>query len=99
MAPPLLQLPLNFNIYLNSSPTDAKTRMFTHPCNQLKKKRNENRVKTRQVPLVPHVLKVCVLSAEERTAFLPARPVGDFSDSPTPPQPGGMSRAETLGLP
>lgn len=76
MAKPLLQLPLNFNIYLNSSPTDAKTRMFTHPCNQLKKKRNENRVKTRQVPLVPHVLKVCVLSAEKANGISPCETSG-----------------------
>lgn len=76
MAPPLLQLHLNFNIYLNSSPTDAKTRMFTHPCNQLKKKRNENRVKTRQVPLVPRALKVWVLSAERANSVSPCETSG-----------------------
>jgi hypothetical protein len=32
-SPLLLKLHLNFNIYLNSSPTDAKNRMFTHPWN------------------------------------------------------------------
>lgn len=37
MAPLLLQLHLDFNIYLSSSPTDAKNRMFTHPCNQFEK--------------------------------------------------------------
>lgn len=71
MAPPLQQLHLNFNIYLNSSPTDAKTRMFTHPCNQSKKKRNEKRV-----PLVSRVLKVCALSAERANGISPCEMSG-----------------------
>lgn len=64
MAPPLLKLHLNFNIYLNSSPTDAKTKMFTHPCNQLKKKRNEKRLETRHVP-------TCSLCAEGTNGIPP----------------------------